>query len=183
MTLVERVLPNARVLVPDHLLQYARSHVASGIEVVTATPLSIYDLLARTDYVLATSGIEFTYEAIFSEVPLMFLPPFNASQLLQNQLHRSVNPKSITYDDVSSGNYDFSRIHELTTKVQFTGMKGIWDSQFAQASEYLGRLTNQERSDIFSEIRRQQSKMLSEIGVDGGETIARFCLTKLGHDK
>ena len=179
--LARRIEPPPRIIVPEHLRRFALDKATTEIEIVATTPLSISDHLLRSEYVVATSGIEFTYEAMFLGVPVLFLPPFNASQACQLDFHRTANPISVSFDclnaDVPSGH---SRMHAWTARIQTSGMQGAWHSQFNRVSNYLDSFAGKKKTDVLTALCRQQKSLLSSLGMSGGQMIAEYCLNELG---
>ena len=166
---------DCRVILPRYLIEQFACH---GLEKITLTECStntVHNHIAGTSYVLTTSGIEFTYEAMIIGAPVIFLPPFNATQYLQLRHHKAVTPSAVSFDlNYGSADIDPLSLDHATKRLQFDGMNGRWESQFQAIAQYLGCRSQALSPNHLLNLRRVQSESVRKVGWDGAETIAAY---------
>jgi hypothetical protein len=130
-------------------------------------------------FALTTSGIEFTYESALLGVPMLFLPPFNATQLLQLDYHFNAVDGCVPF--LLEGKRSTSHTLDADTALlQEQGMRGVWAEQFASLNQHMKRLLSGNFLDTFAALKERQQRSLAIIGSDGGREIASYIMSEIG---
>ncbi|MCP4099448.1 MAG: hypothetical protein GY748_24770 [Planctomycetaceae bacterium] len=178
---VTGVSPRSRFVIPGRLRRRATSCATQEVELIEASPLSIHEHLYGSEFALNTSGIEFTYEAILMRVPVLFLPPFNASQALQLDYHLRNNPSGVLFEQKNDHESSkFVGLHVMSGRIQEEGMKGAWKTQFSQLLDRFNSFGVVEKKKYLNELSASQQLMMSNLRLDGAREIAEHCLEQFG---
>ena len=169
-----------RVVLPKHLHAHFASLAKSGASLIECSPVDVREHIEGSMFALTTSGIEFTYESAFLGVPILFLPPFNATQLLQLDYHRRAVDGCVPFDLEEGRRLTSQTLDADTVLIQEEGMRGVWAKQFAALSRHLKRILSGNFHDTLSALRQQQQRTLAAVGSDGGCEIASYIMSELG---
>jgi hypothetical protein len=131
-------------------------------------------------FALTTSGIEFTYEAALLGVPTLFLPPFNATQLLQLRYYNDAFSGCIPFlFDQKTRRPTAQSLDADTAAIQEEGMCGAWTTQFEALGRYLKRAQSGSFLEALVALQRQQGQAVANVGSDGASTIASHILSEI----
>ncbi len=162
-----------RVILPKYLHSQFATLATSGISLIDCSPVDVKEHIEGSLFALTTSGIEFTYESALLGVPTLFLPPFNATQLLQLDYHRRQFNGSVPFflnlQDQSS---NLQSLDTATAAIQTEGMSGTWNKQFQQLGCHLKHAYSGDFLNTLATLQKQQERSFATVGGDGGHTIA-----------
>lgn len=169
-----------RVILPRHLQDHFRD-INSALSVIDCSPVSVHEHIAGSVFALTTSGIEFTYECVSLGVPVIFLPPFNASQYLQLKYYEQAFHGSISFqldDDMLKPKS--SMLDEATALIQEKGVQGVWREQFASIGSCLEDYLQGDAADpALREVGDRQQTEMRAVGNGGAEVVAQRIVVEL----
>ena len=169
----------ARVVLPKHLHSQVAPYVTKYLSLIDCSPMNVGEHIERSLLALTTSGIEFTYEATLLGVPTMFLPPFNATQLLQLRYYQDAFGDCIPFPLDKIRHSTAQSLDSDTDAIQQEGMCGAWTTQFEQLGRCLKRTLSGSSLDALAALQHQQCQAVSSVGSDGAGTIAAHILSKI----
>ena len=170
-----------RVILPQYLHSRFQPHITGKITLLKCSPSTIHEQIIGSEFCLTTTGIEFTYECMALGIPILFLPPFNASQHHQLEYHRHSLAESVPFRvDANLAEAGFLALSESTTSLQKTGMSERWPVQFAETSHFLDRLRTSEKAPLLRTVRDRQREVIDGVGSDGAQAVALWVVRELG---
>lgn len=140
LALLEDGIPSSArtILALPQYLRFAHlpALAATGCEVIYPTQQQFYDLLEISDILITTPGLEVVYESIAAGVPLVFLPPYNATQLFQARTYaslgiglHSIEPAWKSEIDVCLLPPRASMLNDITQQVQDRNMSLLFHNR------------------------------------------------------
>jgi hypothetical protein len=173
-----------RVMLPKHLHTQFMAQAAAGVSLIDCSPINAMWHIQDSPFALTTSGIEFTYESVLLGVPTLFLPPFNATQLLQLNYYRHLFEGCVPFLLDHGMRHSTSQSLDADTAViQERGMTGAWTTQFDTLGQYLRTSVLGGFPDTLTALRRQQQRAISNVGMDGANTIALHIVSDIENGK
>ena len=153
--------------------QFPRPLSSQGkVQLVTATPLTIGSLIRKSDLVLTTSGIEFMYECAARRIPMIFLPPFNATQEKQLSHLDQHTPTAVLFPmSADIGKHKFEDLDKRTKFVQTDGQSGTWQRQFNSVFSKLQPLSIQRLNNLRPPIQGDQRALFASSSFGGAQYI------------
>jgi hypothetical protein len=179
---LEKLGVSMRVILPKHLHSAVSTGAARYISLIDCSPINVREHVEGSQFALTTSGIEFTYESLLLGVPTLFLPPFNATQLLQLDYHHDVFAGCIPFAlDHREGQRSTSQSLDTdSATIQEHGVRGIWAEQFGAIGRDVRRVLSGGHMEMLTELQRAQHRAVAKVGSDGAETIATHVLNQVG---
>lgn len=173
-----------RVILPKHLHPQFAANTAASMSLIDCSPVDVRRHIEGSLFALTTSGIEFTYESALLGVPTLFLPPFNATQLLQLDYHRRAFDGCVPFLlDGETRHPTSQSLDADTAAIQEEGMNGAWLEQFEALSRHLKRALSGSFLDALAALHRQQQRSFTTVGSDGASAIASHILSDIDKDK
>jgi hypothetical protein len=150
-----------------------------GVEVRFPTSSEFHDILAKGDLLITVPGLEVVLEAMALSVPLLFLPPYNGSQVLQLVAYQHCD---IPLLNLSSACFNGppragTETHDLTRSVQECNRRAVRDEAIVVclARELRDALRVTADRIAWVEQRREANlRCLSSLGVGGRSHAARI---------
>jgi len=111
-----------RFSVPRYLQSIPNLHsdICGRFKIEFPTQNEFHALLEECNLLITTPGLETVYEAAATGVPIIFLPPYNATQLLQNRIYMEhsigVHHVGLPYD--SFGPISAKTLNRVTSSLQ-----------------------------------------------------------------
>ena len=170
VTNLQSLEADVTLILPPQFPQELQSQ--GKIQLAVATPLSIGSLIRRSDLVLTTSGIEFMYECAARRIPMLFLPPFNATQEKQLFHLAQRTPTAVLFPmsaDISK--HKFEDLDKRTQFVQTDGQRGMWQRQFHSIFSKLQHLSTRRLNSIAPQIRGDQGALFASSSFGGAQYI------------
>lgn len=172
-TTLNRMGRPVRVILPKYLHSHFAALAAPDISLIDCSPVDVKEHIESSLFALTTSGIEFTYESALLGVPTLFLPPFNATQLLQLDYHRREFNGSVPFFlNLQAQSSNLQSLDTATAAIQKEGMGGTWNKQFQQLSCHLQQAYSGDFLNTLATLQKQQERSFATVGGDGGHTIA-----------
>lgn len=161
---------NVTLVLPPNLHQDFPSE--GKVQIACATPLTIGSLIRQSDLVLTTSGIEFMYECAARRTPMVFLPPFNATQEQQLSHLARHTPSAVLFSfHVGILAHKFEDLDRRTQSIQTAGQHGAWQRQLRSIFSTLGPLGDQELRDVTQLIQSDQDPLFAKYSFRGAQAI------------
>lgn len=171
-----------RIILPKHLHPQFAALATANISLIDCSPVDVRKHIEGSLFGLSTSGIEFTYETALLRVPILFLPPFNATQLLQLNYHRRAYNAYVPFLLNGETRRPISQTLDSDTRtLQEEGMSGMWSEQFAALTRYLKEALSGSFPDTLAALQHQQQQAFATVGSDGARTIASRIVSDLGY--
>lgn len=175
---------SVRVILPKHLHSEFTAQSTPRMSLIDCSPVDVRRHIEGSLFALTTSGIEFTYESTLLGVPTFFLPPFNATQLLQLDYHRRAFDACIPFRlNNETPRPTAQSLDTVTETVQEQGMSGTWVEQFDALSRHLKRTSSGQFIDNLTALQSQQRRSFETVGIDGADTIASHILSNMSADR
>jgi len=169
-----------RIILPSHMHRDFATITTKRLSIVECSPIDVRDHIEGSSFILTTSGIEFTYECLLLGVPTLYLPPFNASQLLQLEYYRNHIFGCIQFDtECPVRRPNEGSLDSATADIQEDGMRGRWRHQFNSVSAFLAESNGRVLLDALPVIEQQQKEAVSRVGSAGATTIAEHIVETL----
>jgi len=181
------LLKTATVCLPRYLegVYPHRSRVHPAISFRFPTDHEFHDLLRATDVLITVPGQEVVFESIYAGIPLIFLPPSNATQAFQSRTYQKNQIPIATLwpsylDHVLTTNSDLNR---LTGEIQRLHLRHLADKPVAVALETSLRegLTHLAADWAGSQTNVMRNrKLLSDLGAHGRDAAVQIIFDTIG---
>jgi hypothetical protein len=169
-----------RAILPKHLHSRFAALAISDVSLIDCSPVDVGEHIEGSLFALTTSGIEFTYESVLLGVPTLFLPPFNATQLLQLDYHRRAHDGCVPFILGRERRPTSQTLDADTAVIQEDGMCGIWAAQFGTLGLHLKRAITGNFIEYLAALRRRQERSFAAVGSDGARKIAAHIMGEIG---
>ena len=168
-----------RIILPRHLHAEVVGYSRSNLTLIECSPVTVQEHIEDSPVSLTTSGIEFTYESLSLGVPILFLPPFNATQYLQLDYHLKQIDHVVPFDLGEQTDLNFDSLDEKTTLLQKQGVNGEWRRQFEEVARRWTDISLNRGGSSLEDLRKDQMTFVSRVGDDGAQTIAEYLTRRI----
>jgi len=148
--ILEACLPNAcrvRFALPRYLQSASGlvSDICNRFTIEYPTQSEFHKALQKCDLLIATPGLETVYEATAAGVPMVFLPPYNATQLLQNRVYVT-NKVGLHHLELPYEGFDAitaNTLNSITSQIQAQNANHVLNTRLLwQVGEMLAECLN-----------------------------------------